>query len=172
MKCLMVAWNQTEASLYRWLLKQTQNRHIAEDIMQDVFMRAMNNSERFCTLQDGKSWLFKITKNLFIDHIRRQIDAEPFNELAQSEDIIPPMVQLQRCLPKVLIKLSEQQRAIIEACDLNGMTQQSYAKQHQLTLPATKARLRRARIELKNLLIQECKVQQNDGKVCCFRSMN
>ncbi|WP_354004662.1 sigma-70 family RNA polymerase sigma factor [Vibrio hippocampi] len=168
----MTAWDDAEASLYGWLLKQTNNAHETEDIMQEVFLKAMSNSERFCTLQDGKSWLFKMTKNLFIDQLRRKVQSEEINELAQPSEVTPAMVQLQRCLPKVLVKLSDQERDIIEQCDLNSMTQQHYATSHGLSLPATKARLRRARIELKTLLINECKVKQDKGSVCCFKSID
>ncbi|MFL7048800.1 RNA polymerase subunit sigma-70, partial [Vibrio cyclitrophicus] len=51
-----------------------------------------------------------------------------------------------------------------------GMTQKDYAEKHQLSLPAVKARLRRARIELKTILVSECKVTQEQSGVCCFRS--
>lgn len=170
MKCLMNAWNHAEPSLYGWLLKQTQNPHEAEDIMQEVFLKAMGNSERFCTLQDGKSWLFKMVRNHLVDQLRRKIYSVDIEECVMPTDISPAMVQLQRCLPQVLVKLTEQDRDVIEQCDLNGMTQKDYAEKHQLSLPAVKARLRRARIELKTILVSECKVTQDQTGVCCFRS--
>ncbi|MDR9831406.1 sigma-70 family RNA polymerase sigma factor [Vibrio sp. FNV 38] len=166
----MTAWNRAEPSLYGWLLKQTQNPHEAEDIMQEVFVKAMGNSERFCTLQDGKSWLFKMTRNHLVDHLRRKIKLVDIEEFVMPAEISPAMVQLQRCLPKVLVKLTDQERDVIEQCDLNGMAQKDYAKKHNLSLPAVKARLRRARIELKTVLVSECKVKQDQTGVCCFKS--
>ncbi len=170
MKCLMDAWNHAEPSLYGWLLKQTQNPHETEDIMQEVFLKAMGNSERFCTLQDGKSWLFKMTRNHLVDNLRRKIKSVEVDEFVTPTDISPAMVQLQRCLPKVLVKLRDKEREVVEQCDLNGMTQKDCAEKYQLSLPAVKARLRRARIELKTLLISECKVIQDQAGVCCFKS--
>ncbi len=170
MKCLMSAWHDAEPSLYGWLLKQTQNPHEAEDIMQEVFLKALANSQRFCTLQDGKSWLFRMTRNQFIDHLRRKIQSVEVDEFVMPAEVSPPMVQLQRCLPKVLMKLSDHERDVIEQCDLNGMTQNDYAAVHNLSLPAVKARLRRARIELKMILIAECKVTQDQSGVCGFQS--
>ncbi|WP_050648734.1 sigma-70 family RNA polymerase sigma factor [Vibrio coralliirubri] len=167
----MSAWNHAEPSLYGWLLKQTQNPHEAEDIMQEVFLKAMANSERFCTLQDGKSWLFKMTRNHLVDQLRRKIHSVNIDEFVMPTDISPAMVQLQRCLPKVLVKLTDQERDVIEQCDLNGMAQKDYAEKYQLSLPAVKARLRRARIELKTVLVSECKVKQDHTGVCCFKSL-
>lgn len=169
MKCLINAWAESESLLYHWLLKQTQDRHETEDIIQEVFLKAMRNSKRFCSLQDGQSWLFKMTKNQFIDHWRRKVDTEDIGSLETPADIPPVMEQLQICLPRVLPKLSNNERHIIEACDLNGMTQAKYADAYHLSLPATKTRLRRARLELKQKLITECQVSQNSSGVCCFK---
>ncbi|MGR5144159.1 sigma-70 family RNA polymerase sigma factor [Photobacterium sp. DNB23_23_1] len=165
----MKAWDETEAILYSWLLKQTNSQHETEDIIQEVFLKAMSNSKRFCSLTDGKAWLFKMTKNHFIDRLRKRIALEDIGEHQAAETSLPVMTQLQTCLPRILPKLSDNDRHIIEMCDLNGLTQVEYANAHGLTLPATKARLRRARIELKQRLVKECQVKQDTSGVCCFK---
>ncbi|NOH97418.1 sigma-70 family RNA polymerase sigma factor [Vibrio sp. 99-70-13A1] len=169
MKCLMKAWEETEPMLYGWLMKQTKSQPETEDIMQEVFLKAMQNSEKFCSLDDGKSWIFKVTKNYFIDRIRRKVDSEDIDEYPALETVPPVMIQLQTCLPRLLPKLDSKARHIIEACDLNGLTQLEYSELHDLSLAATKARLRRARLELKDKLISECKVKQDETGVCCFK---
>ncbi|GEA60186.1 ECF RNA polymerase sigma factor SigW [Vibrio comitans NBRC 102076] len=169
MKCLMKAWGETEHQLYGWLIKQTQSQQETEDIMQEVFLKAMKNSERFCTLEDGKSWLFRVTKNLIIDRLRKKMECEDIEEFVAPSEIPPVMTQLQTCLPRLLPKLTDSERDIIEQCDLFGATQLDYATRNGLTLSATKARLRRARNELKHKLIVECKVEQDDSGVCCFK---
>lgn len=171
MKCLMTAWHNTEPMLYSWLLKQTHNQHETEDIMQEVFLKAMSNSDKFCSLRDGKSWLFTVTKNLYIDRWRRKIESEDIDDLEAQENTQPVMVQLQTCLPRILPTLADRDRHIIEVCDLNGITQADYAKQNKLSLSATKARLRRARLELKQRLIDECQVSENASGVCCFKRL-
>jgi len=169
MKCLMKAWNENEPVLYGWLMKQTQCQHDTQDIMQEVFLKAMSHKERFCTLEDSRAWLFKITKNHFIDRLRRKMDCEDIGEFIAPNTVPPVMTQLQTCLPRLLPKLAPKDRHIIEECDLNGLTQLEYAKRNDLSLPATKARLRRARLELKEMLVSECKVERDEAGVCCFK---
>lgn len=171
MKCLMKAWQETEPMLYGWLMKQTQSQYDTEDIMQDVFLKAMSNSERFCTLEDSQSWLFRVTKNHLIDRFRRKINNEDIGDLAAPDTVLPVMTQLQTCLPRLLPELTPPDRHIIEACDLNGLTQREYAEKNGLSLPAAKARLRRARFELKEKLINECQVKQDDHRVCSFKRL-
>jgi RNA polymerase sigma-70 factor (ECF subfamily) len=167
----MSAWNVAESSLYGWLLKQTGNAQEAEDILQEVFLKAMRNSDRFCTLQDGKSWLFQITKNHLIDTFRQKKRTIELGDYPTQTEVSPALAQLQQCLPRVLSRLGKSERDIIEQCDLNGMPQKEYAERHSLSLPAVKARLRRARITLREALITECKITRDEaGKVCCFAS--
>ncbi|OAN10871.1 RNA polymerase subunit sigma-70 [Photobacterium jeanii] len=167
----MKAWGEAEPQLYAWLMKQTQNQHEAEDIMQDVFLKGMRHRQRFCSLQDGKSWLFKVTKHQFIDHLRRKVPTDQNDELSEAKASTPVMTQLQTCLPRVLPLMPDKERDIIEQCDLNGLTQLEYANRHQLTLSATKARLRRARMTLKSKLVSECRVEQDHTGVCCFKRL-
>ena len=161
----MNAWNHAEPGFYDWLLKQTQNPHEAEDIMQEVFLKAMGNSERFCTLQEGKSWLFKMTRNHLVELLRRKIHSVGIEEFVMPIDISLWWFNYNAAL----VKLTEQERDVIEQCDLNDMAQKDYAEKHLLSLSAVKARLRRARIKLKTILVSECKVTQDQTGVCCFK---
>ena len=169
MKYLMRSWQQAEPLLYGWLLKQTGNKQETEDLMQEIFLKAMANSQLFCSLQDGKAWLFKISKNHLIDSWRRKIDMQELEDFVAPTEETPAITQLQRCLPHVLTKLAPAQREIIEQCDLNGLAQAEYAQQIGINLSAAKARLRRARQDLKQKLIIECGVIEQDNRVCCFK---
>jgi RNA polymerase sigma-70 factor (ECF subfamily) len=52
---------------------------------------------------------------------------------------------------------------IIRQCDLGGMRQQDYAAAHGLGLPATKARLQRARQRLRQAMTLGCQIQTTPG---------
>ena len=45
---------------------------LAEDIAQEIFLKAYNNLERYDPHRPFKSWLFKIAHNATIDHLRRK----------------------------------------------------------------------------------------------------
>ncbi len=58
---------------------------------------------------------------------------------------------------------------IIRRCDIEGMQLQQYADENNLTLPATKSRIQRARKQLREQMIQKCHVKTDEtGAVCCF----
>jgi RNA polymerase sigma-70 factor (ECF subfamily) len=58
--------------LYRWLYHLTRDRHTAEDLTQDAFVKALTNLERFRAGTNFRAWLFRIAHNNFINRIVRE----------------------------------------------------------------------------------------------------
>ncbi|MDP2107617.1 MAG: sigma factor-like helix-turn-helix DNA-binding protein, partial [Rhodocyclaceae bacterium] len=73
------------------------------------------------------------------------------------------------CLPRVLSELSAQDREAITRCDIEGMTQQDFAKLKGITLPGAKSRVQRARTRLKARMTEVCRVSfEATGEVAGF----
>ena len=51
MNCLMTAWHANEAELRGWLRHRLGNPVDAEDMLQDLFLKAMRQGERFCAIE-------------------------------------------------------------------------------------------------------------------------
>lgn len=168
--CLMQAWHGHERELRGWLQRQLGDGVSAEDLLQDVFLKAMRQGERFCTIDNARAWLFEVSRNALLDHYRRMHETvEISEELVAEDDAPPPVDSLAACLPRVLTELNPEDRDAITCCDLNGMTQEEYALKTGLTLPGAKSRVQRARKRLKQLLAANCQVRfDNAGRVCCF----
>lgn len=58
--------------VYRFLLYRTRSKHLAEDLTQDVFVRALRRMETFRPLPEGTfvGWLMTIARNILIDHFK------------------------------------------------------------------------------------------------------
>jgi RNA polymerase sigma-70 factor (ECF subfamily) len=56
--------------LYRWLFHLTHNRHAAEDLAQEAFLKALANLERFREGSNFRAWLFRIAYNNFVNQWR------------------------------------------------------------------------------------------------------
>lgn len=168
--CLMRAWDVHERALRGWLQHQLHDPATAEDLLHDVFIKAMRQGERFCDLANARAWLFEVTRNALTDHLRRRRDSiELPEDLACEEEAPPPVDSLAACLPRVLAELSAEDREALTLCDLEGMRQEDYAQLKGLTLPGAKSRVQRARQRLKAQLASACQVRLDEnGKVCCF----
>jgi RNA polymerase sigma-70 factor (ECF subfamily) len=168
--CVLGAWHAHEGELRTYLVHRLGDAQLADDLLQDVFVKAMRQGQGFCTLAQPRAWLFQVARNALIDHARAQRPTEPVDEDLPATDVadVEAVDLLADQLARVLPQLEAADEEILRACDLSGERQQAYADRHGLTLPAVKARLLRARQRLRARLIATCAVRFDEhGSVCC-----
>ncbi|NMG16860.1 RNA polymerase sigma factor SigZ [Aromatoleum bremense] len=170
MRCVATAWRAHEAELRRFLRSRHGDAAGADDLLQEVFVRALGQGEGFCAVANPRAWLFQVARNLLVDRLRLAKSQVPLpDDLADLPDLVPAVDGLSACIPRALAELSAEDREAISLCDLEGLTQQAYAERLGLTLPAAKSRVQRARTRLRARLVEACQVRFDDaGQVCCF----
>jgi RNA polymerase sigma-70 factor, ECF subfamily len=169
--CVSAAWQAHEGELLGYLRHRLSDVDAADDVLQDVFVKAMRQGRGFCTLDNPRAWLFQVAHNALVDRARTAHPMEPLAEgpeeaAASTEEPLEPVDALAGCLVRSLGELSADDAAILQACDLEGQTQREFASAHGLSLPATKSRLLRARQRLRDRLTTACQVRfESDGSV-------
>ncbi|HEX4943601.1 MAG TPA: sigma-70 family RNA polymerase sigma factor [Usitatibacteraceae bacterium] len=159
MNCLMRAWRQHEGELRGWLRRRLGNPVDAEDALQELFLKALRQRERFCEIINARAWLFEVARNALADRLRLSRDmVELPEDLAAAAEETAPVDSLAGCLPRVLSELSPGDREAITLCDLGGMPQEEYARLKGLSLPGAKSRVQRARKRLRQQLMTGCRV--------------
>lgn len=172
-ECVARAWAAHERDLLAFLRGHSGQRDTAEDLLQEVFLKAMRQGEGFCTLDNPRAWLFQVARHALIDAARL---AKPQVELpedlaAPADAERPPVDALESCIQRQLPTLANEDRDILQACDLHGQTVRAYAEALGLSLPAAKSRLLRARQRLRERLVQACQVRFDaQGRVCCHQA--
>jgi RNA polymerase sigma-70 factor (ECF subfamily) len=166
----MTAWHRHEAELRAWLRGRMGNHHDAEDLLQELFLKALRQDKKFCEIGNARAWLYEVARNAIADRLRLKKDqVELPEDLAQETDEPAAVDSLAACLPRALSELSEEDREAITLCDLEGLNQEDYARLKGLTLPGAKSRVQRARKRLREHLSEACQVRFDAaGKVCCF----
>lgn len=170
--CILEAWRSHEPELHGFLARRVPDPQLADDLLQDVFLKALKQGRDFCGIAQPRAWLFRVARNAMIDHARL---ARP--EVSLPEDLeheaaeeAPPVDRLAGCLARVLGELPAEDAEILRACDLEGMRQKDFAQSRRLSLPAAKSRLLRARARLRATLAANCRVGFDEsGRVCCHR---
>jgi RNA polymerase sigma-70 factor (ECF subfamily) len=161
---ILAAWSQHETELRRWLFSRAPVKADVDDLLQEVFIKALRQGERWKKVGQPRAWLFEVTRNTLIDHLRSahqhlplpdDLDSWPEQDgAAQAVDSLA-----QACLPRVLSELDPQDREAIELCDLQGMAQADFARLKQLSLPAAKSRVQRARKRMRERMTLACQVR-------------
>lgn len=165
--CVIKSWRAYEGELRGYLTHRLGNTQIAEDLLQEVFIKAMRQGDDFCNLDNSHAWLFQVARNALIDHFRLTKDAVELPEdIPQPESDHEPIQALGACVMRVLSELSVEDREIIEQCDLEGVKQKDYAAAHGLSLAAAKSRLLRARERMRGQMSTACQVRFDEqGRV-------
>jgi RNA polymerase sigma-70 factor, ECF subfamily len=166
----MTAWSQHERELHAWLIRRLGDANDAEDVLQDVFLKALDRKHQFCEMANARAWLFAVTRNALVDRLRLRKDQVELPEDLAAPHMEPvPVDTLAECLPRALAELSPEDREALTLCDLEGLNQDAYAQLKGLTLPGAKSRIQRARRRLREHLATACQVRLDEsGRVCCF----
>lgn len=170
MNCLTTAWALHESELRGWARHRLDSEQDTEDLLQDLFLKALRQGERFCSVINARAWLFEVARNTLADRLRVKRDTlELPADLANPVEEADTVDNLTACLPRVLSELADEDREAITLCDLQGMLQTDFAKFKGLTLSAAKSRLQRARLRMKQQMTKVCQVQTDrEGHVVDF----
>lgn len=128
------------------------NRALAEDIVQDAFMRALENAHVIndLTTSQCRSWLYKTAKNIFIDRIRR-INKEPIPQLELiCEDDLSEIMVRQLCS-----QLSVEERELFWLRYMEGYNSSELGKIYDLSPSTVRARLLSARKKISKLYFEQ-----------------
>lgn len=169
--CLSRAWRETRGELHGWLRHRLDGDAEADDLLQEVFLRALRQGDAFCALDNPRAWLFQVARNALTDRLRARRPRDVLDDelLSPAGEAPAPVDLLCQCLPRVLGELSATDRLAIELCDIGGQPQQVLAERLGISLSGAKSRLQRARVRLRQRLIEGCQVSFDEsGQVAGF----
>ena len=132
----------------------------AEDLAQQVFIRVWKSAPRYRPTAKFTTWLFRITRNLVFNELRRKRhfadQAEEIPEPTERGDKEPDRVlmgeELQLAIQDAINQLPDSQRMAIILRRYEEMAYEEIAKVMGTTVPAVKSILFRARAELRERL--------------------
>jgi RNA polymerase sigma-70 factor (ECF subfamily) len=153
--------DQHSDRVYRLALRLTGNRHDAEDLTQEVFVRVFRS---LSTYQPGtfEGWIHRITTNLFLDQARRKqrirFDALsderadrlysdlPAPEAAYADQTFDDDIE------SALATLPPEFRAAVVLCDVEGLSYDEIATILDAKLGTVRSRIHRGRAMLRTAL--------------------
>jgi RNA polymerase sigma-70 factor (ECF subfamily) len=132
----------------------------SEDLAQQVFIRIWKSAPRYRPTAKFTTWLFRITRNLVFNELRRKRhfadQSEEIPEAAERAEREPDRVllqgELQRAIQEAINQLPESQRMAIILRRYEEMSYEDIAKVMGTSVPAVKSILFRARAELRERL--------------------
>ena len=145
------------ARVFRLAYRLTGDRHDAEDLTQEVFVRVFRSLSSY-TPGTFEGWLHRITTNLFLDVVRRRarirFEALPDDaERLASKDRGPAQTyddtHFDPDVQQALDALSPDFRAAVVLCDLEGLTYEEIADVLDIKIGTVRSRIHRGRSQLR-----------------------
>jgi RNA polymerase sigma-70 factor (ECF subfamily) len=146
------------------------DRHLAEDLFQDTFIKVINNLRCGNYNDEGKflPWVMRIAHNLIIDHFRKSNriptienndEYDIFNTIKIYDDCIEDKMiteQIHKDVKKLIALLPDEQREVIVMRHFADMSFKEIAEQTNVSINTALGRMRYALINLRRL------VKEND----------
>jgi RNA polymerase sigma-70 factor (ECF subfamily) len=149
--------------LYRFVLRRVRDREAAEDIVQEVLVKAYSRQGTLKEPSKLRPWLYQITRNAIVDYyrLRRPAEAVPNNLIHDDirEEGNRAQRELARCLVPLLDELPHPYRQALTLAEFEGATQREVASRLGLSLSGAKSRVQRARKMLRGVLLECCRVE-------------
>src|SRR6478672_885591 len=158
-----------DRNVFRIAQHITQNREDAEDVVQDAFFKAYSNLAQFQGQSKFYTWLVRIAVNEALMKLRRRRPERTVSldeEVKTEDDSVPREVadwspnpeqqytqaELRDILDKTIHGLPATFRTVFVLRDVEGLSTEETAEALDLSIPAVKSRLLRARLQLRERL--------------------
>ena len=83
----MDAYSEYFDVVYREALRYSGNHHVAEEIAQETFVKALKSLNQFDGRKDIRAWLFTIAKNTYFSYCRRKKHDADWTEYENIVDV-------------------------------------------------------------------------------------
>jgi RNA polymerase sigma-70 factor (ECF subfamily) len=161
--------NRYERNIYRLARHITQNDEDAEDVLQEAFLKAFANLKQFQGQSKFYTWLVRIAVNESLMKLRRRKADKivSLDERLETEDDSVPReiadwsenpeqqysrAEMQGFLTRAIDSLSPGFRTVFLLRDVEELSTEETASALNLSIPAVKSRLLRARLQLREKL--------------------
>jgi RNA polymerase sigma-70 factor (ECF subfamily) len=150
-------WTRLSSDLRRFIRRRVPDDHVADDLLQETFVRIHRNIESLQEADRAAAWVYRIARNVIHDHYRKETN--PLVELAEADlsDDAENRDDRVRCgaadwLEELLESLAPPYREAVRLAEIEGHSQQEVADRLGLSLSGAKSRIQRGRAMLKDIL--------------------
>lgn len=153
---LRAVYEKYQRGLFLYLYSLCKNRSLAEDLVQETFLKAL------LSLPGGhpnlKAWLYLVARNLYFNLCRSEkrlttlddVEADLRTDQTPLDDLL--LTERSRVLYKALSELNEQKREVLQMQYFGGLSQKEIASVLHLTPENVRVLAWRGKKELKSRL--------------------
>jgi RNA polymerase sigma-70 factor (ECF subfamily) len=145
-------YNKLHMELYKWCCLMTQNGDLSDELVQEGFLRLINNYESVqgLSFEQKRAWLYKTIRNIYIDICRKRKNETLTDEIPERESSFNRYSETE--LIQMINSLPETEGKIITMKYINGFTSGQIGKILGLPPGTVRSKLQVARKLLKEMI--------------------
>ncbi|HTI36845.1 MAG TPA: sigma-70 family RNA polymerase sigma factor [Vicinamibacterales bacterium] len=153
---------ENHRAFLRYLERRVGDRELAEDILQDAFIKVIDRPGRAPSGEGLIPWFYRMLRNAAIDRFRRRDAASRAVEAfaRELETHAAPAAEIEAeicgCIARLATSLKPEYADALQAIDVQGTAVKAFAEQRGLSANNAGVRIFRAREALKKRLIESC----------------
>jgi len=162
-------WQDIHDPLKAFVLKKVNEASLADDIIQDTFIKMRMNIEKLEDSSKINSWIYQIARNNINDHFRKKTrflekppeDIGTLELITEDDDEMKTLIQTKRFsdyASSVVNQLPEKYRDAVYWVDIKGISQNELAKKLNISVSGAKSRVQRGRQKIKEIVLKCCDI--------------
>lgn len=168
-------WTELHSGITTFVRRRVRNPADADDIVQRVFLQVHRGLDGLRDDERIHGWIYRTARNAIVDHYRA---SAPRREIASGDAVdvadLPgagatgpedpdeeraALRELAQCVGPLLDQLPAHDSEALRLTDLEGVTQAEAARRLQLSVSGMKSRVQRARLRMKQVFEECCRIQ-------------
>lgn len=151
-------YDHYSGSLYSVIISIVPDKELANDLLQEIFVKIWRQIETYDNTKGRLfTWMLNVARNASIDAIRSKNYQQSMQNRELTENVYAEggstQINTDKIgLRKIIYKLKEEYRVLIELSYFEGYTQDEISKMLKIPLGTVKTRLRTALIQLKQVI--------------------
>ena len=138
-------WTKYSDDVKRFIISKVKNTTLADDILQDTFIKIHTKLHTLKDITKLKSWIFTIARNSMMDYFKNTNKSFELANFENETNIEEHTHTEKDCLNGILQSLPKKYRDPLFLSDIKGLKQQEVAEKLNQSLPTTKSQIQRAR---------------------------
>ena len=155
-------WNTYAQDIKRFILSKTKDESVADDILQETFIKVHTKLQTLKDEDKLKSWLFSVARYTLMDYFKTKKIKVELNDFEVTDTLENHEHTEKDCLRGILVNLPKKYREPIFLSDIMGLKQKEVAKRSNLSLPTVKSQIQRGRKQIAKGFMDCCGYEMNN----------
>jgi len=158
-------WTDFHKELKSYIAKVVKNQTDADDILQEVFIKIIRNSDRVKQAKNLRQYIYGMVRNAIGDYFRNKQRLNTNIEIpivvTEEDDHLLNVTIADCCVKPFINQLPEKYKVALLLTEFHDVSQKELAEKLNISYSGAKSRVQRGKEKLKEIILNCCAYQSD-----------